>query len=702
MNGNTIKDSEEKYKILTSLLPEMVFETDLSKQLTFINLKAMEVFGYGSDIYINKINFLDLISKEDRRRCSEDIKHVIANRNLPSGIEYKAITKEGRKFPVSLYVTKMGSNNEFFGLNILMFDKTMQKTAEQNSLNYQENMTFLSKSALNFLTLPSDDDIFIFVGKSLSKFASNSIIIVFSYDHRRNISNIRFISRIYPYINELVNILGKSPEDFDIELSEKFISNYLSDKSLRKIDDGLTEVLAHKLSKEKINKIQKLLKVDNFYSIGMMRENTLYGGLLIANSAKTETIDSQTIETFIYQAGIALHRKQIDNELVKAKIIAEESDRLKSSFLANMSHELRTPLNGILGLTQVMLKSDNDNNDFQTNVKIISDSANTLLTLIEDIMDVSRLEAEQLKIKPRPFVLNNLMDQLYSIFMVNPILKQQNEKQQKIVLKLDKPKDNIAIISDPDRIKQIFVNLLTNALKFTQEGYVNYGYTIENEMILFYVKDSGIGIPKSKTETIFERFHQVDNSLSRKYRGSGLGLAISKGLTTLLNGEIWCESDLGKGSNFYFTIPYQPTKMPENNDLPEKKYATAYDWHDYTALIVEDDLINFKVIEAMLRKTHVNIIHADTGFKAIEKINLNKHIDIVLMDVHLPEMNGIEATSRILEINPALPIIAQTANAFSDDKDKCIEAGCVDYISKPIIMDALFGKMAKFLPGSNK
>jgi CheY-like chemotaxis protein len=290
------------------------------------------------------------------------------------------------------------------------------------------------------------------------------------------------------------------------------------------------------------------------------------------------------------------------------------------------------------------------------------------------------------------------MDQLYSIFLAHPLLVQKNSGQQNIELKYDKPGGNITIMSDPDRLQQIFVNLIGNALKFTQKGFVQFGYTIKKQEIIFFVKDSGIGIPKEKMEQVFERFTQVDNTLARKFSGSGLGLAISKGLTTLLNGKIWCESFLGKGSNFYFTIPYHPTTMLTNSATPKKKSPTDYDWSKYTVLIVEDDIINFKVIEAMLRSTKINILHADNGVMAIDHVHLFPQIDIVLMDVHLPEMSGLEATDRIKKMSATLPIIAQTANAMSEDKDKCLEAGCVDYISKPIDMSELITKISKYLP----
>ncbi len=691
------RTAEEKYKVLTSLLPEIIIETDMDGRLTFVNLKTIEVFEYGSDFYTQNLRFLELISREDRRRCAEDFRKIIAGQAIQES-EYNAVTKSGRKFPVTIHATRMYANNELTGLSIVMFDITSQKYAERKALNYEENMLFLSNSALKFLTFSNDDDIFIFIGKSLSKIVPKSVVVVFSYDQNDHISYIRYISGIYSYINPILDILGKPPESIAIKLPNKFKNKYLSDKTLTRLDDGLENAMADNWPKEPAYQIQNLLNVDNFYSMGMSRDGKLYGGLLIATKQESEVIDTQLIETFIYQAGIALHRKQIENELIKAKVAAEESDRLKSAFLANMSHEVRTPLNGILGLAQLLLKTDIDTTIRNDYVKMIVESGSSLLTLIEDIMDVSKIEAGQMKIKYKAFHLNALMDQLYSMFLANPLYLQKNAEQRNIELRYHKSDEDICLMSDSDRLQQVFVNLIGNALKFTQQGFVEFGYEVKKQQILFCVRDSGIGIPKDKTEKIFERFTQVDNTLARKFGGSGLGLAISKGLINLLNGKIWCESDLGKGSTFYFTVPYHPTTMLENDDVPQKKTIINYNWNKYTILIVEDDKINYKVIESMLRNTKVHVLHADNGLKAIEMIRTNPQIDLVLMDVHLPELSGLEATKIILGINSGLPIIAQTANAMSEDKDRCIEAGCVDYISKPIDMSDLFDKVAKFLP----
>ena len=697
--ANEKRAVEEKYKVLTSLLPEMIIDTDVNGRLSFVNLKVIDVFEYGSDFYVNNLSFKELIYHEDKKRCSDQLQRLIDGEANTCKMDCMAITKSGRKFPVTIHAMRMYSEKIFTGLSIIMFDNSAKMYAEKKVLNYEENMSFLSASALKFLTFSSDDDIFIFIGKSLAKFVSKAIVVVFSYDQVSNTSNIRYISSgIYIYINDLVTILGQSPEDFTIKLPEKFKNRYLMGKTLKKIDNGLQSIISDDWSDQKADQIQKLLKVNHFYSMGMVRDNKLYGGLLIASNSETETVDTKTIETFIYQAGIALHRKQIDNELVKAKIAAEESDRLKSAFLANMSHEVRTPLNGILGVAQVMLKSQALDPEIRNDVKMIVESGGSLLSLIEDIMDVSKIEAGQLQIKYKAFLLNDLIDQLYSLFLSHPLYLQKNEGEKKIKLQYDKPDENVTIISDPDRLKQIFINLIGNALKFTQEGFVHYGYTIKNKKIIFFVQDSGIGIPVDKTEQVFERFTQVDNTLTRKFTGSGLGLAISKGLISLLKGKIWCESHLGMGSSFYFSIPYHPTTMIDSVDTSQKRISEEYNWNNYTVLVVEDDIINFKVIKAMLRNTKINVIHANNGRKAIEYSQSCPQIDIILMDVHLPEINGLEATTKILNINNKLPIIAQTANAMSDDKDRCIEAGCVDYISKPIDMNELLIKISRYLP----
>jgi len=411
------------------------------------------------------------------------------------------------------------------------------------------------------------------------------------------------------------------------------------------------------------------------------------------------------MELFINKPeSITQDKSDVIDEFEKAKLASRESDRLKSAFLANMSHEVRTPINGIFGLAQVMLQSKELTADIRNDIQMIANNSNSLLSLVDDIMLLSKIETQQIKVRNEPLHLDSLMNQIHSESLSNPHYLMKNAEQQNIRLKYFKPYKPVTIMTDPDRLKQIIVNLIDNALKFTKKGLINFGYTLslcrssKNQYITFHVCDTGVGISKYQKEKIFEKFVQADDSFTRKYSGLGLGLAISKGLTGLLNGKIWCESTLGKGSTFYFTIPYHPTEMPENVATPRKTNGVICDWSMYTVLIVEDDVVNYRILDAMLRNTKVNVIHADSGVKAVEQARLNPKIDLVLMDIHLPEMCGLEATGKILDIYPTLPVIAQTANAMADDKDTCIQTGCADYISKPIDMGELLTKMSKFLP----
>jgi CheY-like chemotaxis protein len=257
--------------------------------------------------------------------------------------------------------------------------------------------------------------------------------------------------------------------------------------------------------------------------------------------------------------------------------------------------------------------------------------------------------------------------------------------------------DNLIIISDPDRLRQVLINLVGNAIKFTEKGFVEFGYSLKNDELEFYVRDSGIGISNEKQKVIFDRFTQADDSLTRKFGGSGLGLTISRGLIELLGGRLWASSVFGEGSTFYFTVPFQSATEEMDQENKPQLPKSEYNWTGRTFLIVEDDRVSFKFLEGVFRKTGVTILHADNGLKAIDFCKNHPELDIVLMDIQLPEMSGLDATRVITSFRKDLPIIAQTANAMSEDKEKCLEVGCIDYVSKPINIHLLFNKIDLYL-----
>jgi PAS domain S-box-containing protein len=391
-------------------------------------------------------------------------------------------------------------------------------------------------------------------------------------------------------------------------------------------------------------------------------------------------------------------RKKFEQELVKAKEKAEESDRLKSAFLANMSHEIRTPLNAIMGFAQLLKEEKIPVKKQEYYFDTILSQSHFLLQLINDIIDLSKINANQIRLEKSTFSLNEFLADLHQELMVK---MGHDESKQHLTLTLNKGlKDHQSYIyTDLIRLEQIFTNLLSNAVKFTEKGEIEFGYRKRSQdNLLFYVRDTGIGVPENKRDKIFKRFAQADESVTRKYGGTGLGLSISKALTELMGGQIWLDSETNKGSVFYFTLPLQLQHYP----VREKTTATfkeQHSWESKAILLVEDDLSSRDLIKEFLNSTGVNLFICETGKEALNVFMKNPDIDLILMDIKLPDINGWELTRkiRLYENNKRVPIIAQTAYAMSEDAQKCMDAGCDDYISKPIDSLGLLQKIGKFI-----
>jgi len=386
----------------------------------------------------------------------------------------------------------------------------------------------------------------------------------------------------------------------------------------------------------------------------------------------------------------------LNNSLKKQKEKAENADKLKSAFLANMSHEIRSPMNAIIGFSQLIKDSFKLEDELKEYINYISQSGNNLLNLIDDIIDIAKIEAGQIKIRKESFDLNEMLNSLFISFQTI-IAKDYNSK---VSIRLNIPNGNkkLFIESDSLRIKQILTNFISNSLKFTDSGYIEFGYEIQaNAEILFYTKDTGIGIPKSQQKTIFERFGQVEDTYTRNYKGTGLGLAISSSIIELLGGEIWLDSIENKGSNFYFKIP---VKYTENNDdviinVFEKKINL--NWEDKLILVAEDDEMSYKLLKLVLAKTKSKIIRVKTGKEAIQEVLKNENINLILIDIQMPELNGYDATKKIKSIDKRIPIIALTAYAMLHEKNKCKEAGCDKFISKPFNINYLLETISEFI-----
>ena len=388
-------------------------------------------------------------------------------------------------------------------------------------------------------------------------------------------------------------------------------------------------------------------------------------------------------------------RKNAEQELIKAKEKAEESDRLKSAFLANMSHEIRTPMNAIMGFSSLLKEKEFKKEKQEYFLNIINSRTKDLLRIIDDVIDISKIEANQLRIEKTDFSLHKLLLEINN--NLKSELQSQNREDLEIRIKHQQLTKQLIINSDESRLKQVILNLLYNAIKFTENGFVEFGYSIqENNTLQFFVKDSGIGIPEKAGKFIFERFRQADDSTTRKYGGTGLGLPICKSIVELLGGEIWFESEVEKGTSFYFTIPFVKSTQ-DATESSENNFIRQYEWSNKTVLIVEDDLASMQYLAELINPTHMKIIKAESGERAIEIFNTHSSIDIVLLDINLPDFNGNELVKTIKKKNPKIPVIAQSAYSMLEEIKSSKQSGFDDYITKPIDAKLLLSTMNNYL-----
>ncbi len=382
-------------------------------------------------------------------------------------------------------------------------------------------------------------------------------------------------------------------------------------------------------------------------------------------------------------------------DIIKVKEKAEESERLKNSLLTNLSHEIRTPMNSIIGFSELLNIGNLPFDKRLEYVKTIKNQGILLLKMIDDVIEVTRMETGKITIRKSPCNLDLLINELLLIFNQYKL----NQNKEHLEIKVNYPENRgIVIYTDPGRLQQLISNLVNNSIKYTEKGWIEIGYKpLSDQRIEFYVKDTGIGLSRDLQKRIFGRVAEED-SLAGKPEGAGLGLTIAKNLIRLMGGKIWVESELEQGSTFFFTIRYEEVPDTYHKMAPEEEYVLpSYTWKDKVILVVEDDEVNFKFIEAVLHDTSAQVLHARNGIQAVELCKSINKIDLVLMDIKMPEMDGYEATRQIREFNRKVPIIAQTAFILETELDKCHEVGCNDLITKPIEIKEFFEKIDKFL-----
>ncbi|MCO5251083.1 MAG: ATP-binding protein [Candidatus Kapabacteria bacterium] len=446
--------------------------------------------------------------------------------------------------------------------------------------------------------------------------------------------------------------------------------------------------------------VEEIVISSEFNDLGLF--NYEYRILRTANqirwiNAKTFPIIDDTGQ-ILKRVGIAsdiTEKYESNLELIKSKEHAEQSDRLKSAFLANMSHEIRTPMNGILGFASILKEADLTGEERSEYLELMEQSGIRMLNIINDIVDISKIESGLMELHSKETNINEQIDYIFTFFK-----PEMDKKKIKFSSKKSLAGKDAVINSDREKIYAILTNLVKNAIKYTDEGSIEFGYNVrtENEtsVLEFYIKDTGIGIPKNRQEAIFERFIQADINDKMARQGAGLGLSISKAFVELLGGDMWVNSEEGIGSTFYFSLPYiTEPKETINKQTDGVVSPIKPEVEGLKILIAEDDETSGQLISITVKKISKEILRARTGTAAVEICHNNPDIDLILMDIQMPDMNGYDATRQIRQFNNDVIIIAQTAFGLSGDREKTIAAGCNDYIGKPINKSVLLELIQK-------
>lgn len=427
------------------------------------------------------------------------------------------------------------------------------------------------------------------------------------------------------------------------------------------------------------------------------KENNLHTGLLNAIILPEHKILVLSIVDITEQ-------KAYESDLEKAKAEAEKSEQLKTAFLANMSHEIRTPINSIVGFADLLKMDEIEEEKKALYLEQVIHGSHDLLLLIEKMITIARLDSGQLQLNNREFDLNSKLREIESRFKEELI----NRHKEDIALRFipGKKDQSFVIQGDPIRLTEVISNLLENSVKFTDSGRIEFGYyyldedasEMEGEGLLFYVKDSGSGIEKSKTKMVFDRFVKVIEKEETIYKGAGLGLTICREVVNLFGGSIWVESTKDSGSRFFFTYPLGKTKIKKASEKKEKSTEHAsMDWSEKEILIAEDVESNYLYIKELLSPTQVRILRARDGIEALDIFRNHAGIDLVIMDILMPGMDGYEATTEIRNLKPEIPVIAQSAFTFEGDIQDGLYAGCFnDYIMKPYTRKVLLAVINKY------
>ena len=752
--------SEEQFHSIFNNLQDAYFQADLMGKFTMISPSAVRIYGYNSIEEMMDIPVVDLYANPHDR---ENMIDILRDKGAVVDLICEGKKKDGTTFWTSMNIQFQYQNNQISGTEGVVRDITQRKLQEDKIRTLS---SAVEQSPVSVVITDTNGNIE-YVNPKFSQITGYSSDEAINKNPRILKSNTKTkddyrqlwetISSGHEWHGEFLNIKKNGESYYETaSISPVFsengqIAHYIAvkeDITSRKKDEIQIKTLSTALEQSPsmiviTNKIGKIEYINTKFKVFLQyttdeilgkyprifnpkhhtKESyhkmweTLQAGLVwqseFRNRKKdlTEFWENVTISPLIGPDGLTSNyiiineditdKKQMISDLIEAKEKAEESDRLKSAFLANMSHEIRTPMNGILGFAGLLEDPGLSGDEQREYIDIIEKSGARMLNIINEIVDISRIESGLIEVTNSETNIDEQIEDVYDLLYL-----EAESKGIKLAFKNSSPKPKTVIKTDREKLYAILINLVKNAIKYTDNGSVEFGYTVETvyapSLLTFYVKDTGIGIPINRQRAIFERFIQADILDVQARQGAGLGLSIAKAYVEMMGGKIWVESELGKGSTFYFTIRSQAksekiTEVKINELIVQEENLTNPVESGPKILIVEDDEASERYLTKVISKISTKILNVSTGNNAIEICRNNPDIDLVLMDIRLPGMNGYEATGHIRQFNKDVIIIAQTAFGLVSDREKSLEAGCNDYISKPIKKDDLLALIHSYI-----
>lgn len=650
-----LEESRALYASFVNHLPACVYRKDSEGRYDFVNERFCTLKGLKNEEIIGK-NQQELDIYENKKRLEKGYSTLPGKKNPDSGkdVHHEWIMRHG--MPIVLeeaYLLADGKIGYF-------------QVAKSPVFNYEGKVTGSQGMMFDITSYKNTEEELLYEKYLLKTFMDNTPDTIYFKDIESRFQRVNKSQLDFFGISDMKEVYGKS--DFD----------FLPPENAKKSFND--EQMVIRTGKSIIYNQEKITKKDGKeiwinYSKFPLREKS---GEIVGTFGFSHDITSQ---------------KELEADLVSAKLKAEESDRLKTAFLHNISHEIRTPMNAIVGFSGFLKDPDIDDEKKRHCTDIIVQSSNQLMTIIDDIVKISSIEAGQEKLNESNVQLNSILEYEYEQFS-----PKANEKGLDFQMMPGLKNDYSEILTDETKLMQVLTNLMANAFKFTSSGHIYSGYKLKKGFIEFFVEDTGIGIQKDMQKKIFQRFTQVDSSLNRQYGGSGLGLSISKAYVNLMGGEMWIESEKDNGSCFYFTIPYRRTKtdVASSKENPDEGEPVAQD-NNLKILVAEDEEINYMLVRELLRPFNAELVRAVNGKEAVEVALNDETFNLVLMDLKMPVMDGFEASRLIKENRPDLEIIALTAYSMESDKIKALSCGCSDVIVKPLQKEILYSKISKKL-----